>query len=64
MDVVVSWDARTHHNGITPKGAYARWSKPMDGSAMENALNSLPALTGLQLGIDASVGRSGRVCYF
>jgi hypothetical protein len=29
----------------------------------KNALNSLPALTGLRLGIDASVGPSGRVCY-
>jgi hypothetical protein len=29
----------------------------------KNALDSLPALIGLRLGIDASGGPSGRVCY-
>ena len=28
----------------------------------KNTLDSLPALTGLRLGINASVGPSGRVC--
>jgi hypothetical protein len=29
----------------------------------KNALDSLPALTDLRLGINASVGPSGRACY-